>query len=224
MLDDFSEAAGPSILAMPAGLTAPTQWVTRPLDCEFPEAAIYPDGITRESLQKAMNTCCQWLSEMNELNARMGIPKVERDLSPATLSTMVSDFFIARLADYSGGKLVVNKKHNGHPDLVPAGVYPDDAVHQGGVGIEIKTSRCEAWGGHNREGSYLLVVGTSCETRNDPRSTVRPFCFRFVGGETLTKEDWRFSGRGEDSRRTPTTALTPSGRSKLTQNALYKAA
>jgi hypothetical protein len=41
---------------------------------------------------------------------------------------------------YHSRTLVQNRHHNGHPDLVVQGKYPNDAVKAGTEGVEIKTT------------------------------------------------------------------------------------
>lgn len=58
----------------------------------------------------------------------------------------------------------------------------------------------------------------------DPSRAVGPKPFRFLGvylGQ-LTKNDWRFSGRSEGSRRTITASVTRLGFEKMTENWLYR--
>lgn len=54
--------------------------------------------------------------------------------------------------------LVKNQYHNGHPDLIPAGLFPNDAVQYATQGIEVKASRyMRGWQGHNPEETWLMV-------------------------------------------------------------------
>jgi len=51
-----------------------------------------------------------------------------------------------------------NQYHNGHPDLLPKGAHPRDALQHHHEGIEIKGSRYrKAWQGHNAEDTWLMV-------------------------------------------------------------------
>lgn len=46
--------------------------------------------------------------------------------------------------------IVKNAYHNGHPDLIPAGMFPNNAVQHATEGVEIKASRyLRGWQGHN---------------------------------------------------------------------------
>jgi len=121
--------------------------------------------------------------------------------------------------------LIKNKFHNGHPDLLPIGVFPNDAVLHAKEGIEIKASRhLSGWQGHNPEEIWLLVfVFDSNSSRDELREhTTRPFRFIEVLGAQLRKKDWNFSGRSPTSRRTITASVTRSGYEKMKSNWIYR--
>ena len=110
--------------------------------------------------------------------------------------------------------LVKNTYHNGHPDLIPAGKFPKNAVQHDTLGIEIKGSRQKSgWQGHNAEECWLMVFVFDSNTSRDILSNIAPRPFRFVSvyGAQLAKSDWNFSGRSETSRRTITASVTRSG-------------
>lgn len=114
-----------------------------------------------------------------------------------------------------------NKHHNGHPDLVPIGVYPGDAILHGADGIEVKASRyTRGWQGHNPENVWLLMFIFDSNRTTD--TIPRPFKFVSVAGARLEKGDWKFSGRSETSRRTITASVTPEGYTKVMANWIYR--
>ncbi len=121
--------------------------------------------------------------------------------------------------------LVKNNYHNGHPDLIPAGMFPKDAIQHHTQGIEIKGSRySKGWQGHNAEECWLMVFVFDSNRPIDLVEKISPRPFRFVGvyGAQLAKEDWKFSGRSETSRRTITASVLPSGFEKMTSNWIYR--
>jgi hypothetical protein len=144
---------------------------------------------------------------------------------PANFSSMVGEFMNAAIPKYCS-KLVKNTYHNGHPDLIPAGMFPNNAVQHHSVGIEVKASRHKSgWQGHNAEECWLMVFVFDSNTSRDVLSGIapRPFCFFGVYGAQLAKKDWNFSGRSETSRRTITASVTRSGFNKMVSNWIYKA-
>ena len=50
----------------------------------------------------------------------------------------------------------------------------------------------------------------------------KPFRFRTVVGAELTKDDWKFAGRSETSRRTITASVTDSGYQNMMTNWIYR--
>jgi hypothetical protein len=162
------------------------------------------------------------------INAQLhthGIDRLESMLMPASFSGMVGEFMASTIPRHCSS-LVKNSYHNGHPDLIPAGRYPRDAAQHGDEGIEIKASRyLQGWQGHNPEDTWLMVFVFDSNRPADQAAGVDPRPFRFVKvvGARLTREDWRFSGRSETSRRTITASVTRTGLEKMTENWIYTA-
>ncbi len=126
-----------------------------------------------------------------------GVPRLESMLMPANFSSIVGEFMSMSIPKYCG-TLVRNQYHNGHPDLIPSGKFPGDAVQYTRDGTEIKASRYDrGWQGHNPEDTWLMVFVFDSNRPSDIANKVqpRPFRFRLVVGARLAKKDWRFSGR-----------------------------
>ena len=103
--------------------------------------------------------------------------------------------------------------------------FPEDAVQYADEGIEVKASRyLRGWQGHNPEDSWLLVFVFESNRPVDASKGIAPMPFRFlmVVGASLTKDDWRFSGRSSTSRRTITASVANSGYEKMMENWIYK--
>jgi len=144
---------------------------------------------------------------------------------PANFSSIVCEFMNISIPKYCP-TLVKNRYHNGHPDLVPKGMFPDDAVQYALEGIEVKGSRhATGWQGHNPESVWLVVFHFDSNTSNDRRRGIAPKPFRFMGvyAARLGKEDWAFAGRSATSRRTITASVTRSGVEKMKANWVYQA-
>lgn len=184
-----------------------------------------PFGLKTDHLRPAMQEFIDFLGFVNNALLSKQIPRLESFLMPANFSSMVGEFMNAAIPKYCT-KLVKNTYHNGHPDLIPAGMFPKDAVQHDTVGIEIKGSRhTSGWQGHNAEECWLMVFVFDSNTARDALNNIPPRPFRFVGvyGAQLTKKDWNFSGRSETSRRTITASVTRSGFDKMVSNWIYKA-
>ena len=188
-----------------------------------PETQI-PFGLNPQHIQAAMQEFLDFLGFVNTSLATKQIPRLEAFLMPANFSSMVGEFMNAAIPKYCK-TLVKNNHHNGHPDLIPAGRFPKDAVQHDTVGIEIKGSRhTSGWQGHNAEACWLMVFVFDANTARDALRDIAPRPFRFVGvyGAQLTQNDWNFSGRSATSRRTITTSVTRTGYSKMASNWIYR--
>lgn len=143
---------------------------------------------------------------------------------PANFSSLVGEFVNIAIPKYCPS-MVKNRYHNGHPDLIPKGVFKNDSILHATKGIEVKASRHKSgWQGHNPEDVWLMVfVFDANSPRDEPKSTPpKPFRFIKVLGAQLTKDDWNFSGRSAKSRRTITASVTKTGYEKMASNWIYR--
>lgn len=190
----------------------------------FHPNCILPYGLTLEHIRQAMRDFLDFLGFINHQLHTKGIPRLESFLMPASFSSMVGEFMNIGIPKYCS-TLVRNQYHNGHPDLIPSGMFPDDAVQYAQEGIEVKGSRhSSGWQGHNPESVWLMVFHIDSNTSNDKKKGIepKPFCFKGVYGARLEKEDWTFSGRSAASRRTITASVNRSGTEKMKANWVYR--
>lgn len=191
---------------------------------DFNRAAVIPYGVTVEHVRLAMNEFIDFLGFINTQLHTRDIPRLEAMLMQANFSSMVGEFMSAAIPKYCR-TIVKNQYHNGHPDLVPAGRYPENSILHGSEGIEIKGSRyVRGWQGHNVEDVWLLVFTFDSGTPRDEAKGIapKPFRFRLVAGAAIEKADWTFSGRTGESRRTITASVNRSGYNKMLANWIYK--
>ncbi len=152
------------------------------------------------------------------------MPRLESLPMPANFSSIVSEYMNVTIPKYCA-TLAKNRYHNGHPDLIPVGRFPGNAVQYSHEGIEVKASRYrKAWQGHNIEASWLMVFVFDSNRPNDGAKGIDPRPFRFVKvvGAQLEESDWKFSGRTGESRRTITASVQPSGYDKMEANWVYR--
>lgn len=190
----------------------------------FNAQARLPHELNIAHIKSAMNDFLSFLGTINGALATGRIEPLEAFLMPANFSSIVGEFMGAAIPKYCP-TLVKNRYHNGHPDLIPIGIYADDACLHGQRGIEIKASRrLSGWQGHNAEDVWLMVfVFDSSSPREIIKGTpFKPFCFLKVIGARITKSDWNFSGRSQTSRRTITASVTRTGFKKMEANWLYR--
>jgi len=195
---------------------------------------VHPDGFnpnaqipykcTAQHIYLAMNDFVDFLRFINQQLHIKGLERLEAMLMPANFSSIVGEFMSTSIPKYCSS-VVKNRYHNGHPDILPAGRFPGDAVQHASEGIEIKASRyLRGWQGHNPEDNWLMVFMFDSNRSADTFKGIKPKPFRFVAvfGAHLTKDDWIFSGRSEMSRRTITASVTESGYQKMRANWIYR--
>lgn len=191
---------------------------------KFNSAPDLPYGLEVKHVRKAMEEFVDFLGFINGKLYERGLLRMETMLMPANFSSMVGEFVITSIPKHCR-TLVRNGYHNGHPDLLPAGKYENNSVAYADEGIEIKGSRSpRGWQGHNKEACYLMVIVFDSNRPKDLANggRLRPFRFLLVALGKLTKDDWKFSGRKEGSRRTITAAVTGEGRRKIVSNWIYQ--
>ncbi|MYC97582.1 MAG: hypothetical protein F4X14_21730 [Caldilineaceae bacterium SB0661_bin_32] len=199
----------------------------RPIPVEtsaFNEKAVLPYGLTVSNLQSAMQDFVDFLGFINQQLHSRSLSRLESFLMPANFSSIVGEFMNETIPQYCS-TLVKNQYHNGHPDLIPAGMFNGNSVQYSQEGIEIKASRHRSgWQGHNPEAVWLLVFHFDSNTARDRSIDVppKPFQFRGVYGAQLEEEDWNFSGRSETSRRTITASVNRQGVTKMKENWMYE--
>lgn len=104
-----------------------------------PQADI-PYGCAVEHIHQAMVDFTLFLQAINQHLHTKEMIQLESLLMPANFSSVVSEFMNVTIPKYCR-TLTKNVYHNGHPDLIPAGRYPNDAVQYAHEGIEVKASR-----------------------------------------------------------------------------------
>ena len=190
----------------------------------FNSSCVLPYGLTTEHVRQAMNDFIDFLGFINQQLHTREMPRLESFLMTANFSSIVGEFANISIPKYCTN-LAKNQYHNGHPDLVPAGMFPNNAIQYSSEGIEIKASRhASGWQGHNPEAIWLMVYHFDSNTVSDEQKRIAPKPFRFKGvyAARLGKEDWNFSGRSAVSRRTITASVNRNGTQKMKANWIYE--
>lgn len=195
--------------------------IRRPLNNDgFNPSASLPYGLQGAHIRAAMNDFLEFLGFVNAQLYTKGIARLESMLMPANFSSIVGEFMSSTIPKHCP-TVTKNRYHNGHPDLIPVDMFPDNAVQHALDGVEIKASRyVRGWQGHNPEDIWLLVFVFDSNRSKDIEP--RPFRFVMVCGAQLTRSDWVFSGRSPTSRRTITASVTNTGYQKMMANWIYK--
>ncbi len=103
-------------------------------DAGFNPGAELPHGCEPEHVRAAMQDFLDFIGFVNEQLHTRQIQRLESMLMPANFSSIVGEFMSAGIPKHCP-TLVKNRYHNGHPDLIPAGEFPGDAVQHADRGI-----------------------------------------------------------------------------------------
>ena len=149
-----------------------------------------------------------------------GLDRLENMLRWAILSGVLSELVTESLAKHSRG-LVVNRYHNGHPDLVKRGLYKNDSVKPGAEGIEIKTTvrKGGAVDTHGARDQWFCVFVYQVDNVTEPATARAPLRFTEIYLAEVTTDDFRKNPRGELGTRTAT--LDRHGVKKLRADWVY---
>lgn len=191
-------------------------------NCFNPNCTL-PYGLTTDQIFKSMKDFIEFLTFINKQLNSKSLERLEDFLMPANFSSIVGEFMNSTIPKYCP-TLVKNQYHNGHPDLIPSGKFPNNSIQYSSEGIEIKGSRhSSGWQGHNPEAIWLMVFHFDSNTTNDKfkNKPIIPFEFKGVYAAKLELDDWTFSGRSETSRRTITASVNKSGAEKMKSNWVY---
>ena len=188
----------------------------------FDSAIRLPYGLTLGEVRAAMEDVYDLLNALNRAAVSKGMERLEELMLGNTFSGFISELMVKSISNHSES-LTRNVKIGGHPDLIPVNAYSEDAVLRGDRGIEVKVSRhSSGWQGHNPEECWVMVCQYGIDTATSPPQERAPFEFERVMIARLRRDDWSFSGRRGESRRTPTASILKPGTDKLHANALYQ--
>jgi hypothetical protein len=159
--------------------------------------------------------------DVNRELLKRGLDRLDDMLRPAIMSGLLSDMLTASLAKHSR-TLSVNTYHNGHPDLVVRGIYPNNGAKAGSEGVEIKTTRNRggAVDTHGARDQWMCVFVYGVDKATEPARDRLPMMFYEVYLAQVIRADFRRNPRGELGTRTAT--LHREGIEKLRTNWIYK--
>jgi hypothetical protein len=122
----------------------------------FNKAATLPYSLRLDDFQIAMEDVYDFFFDVNNFFLERGLPRLDDLLRPANMSGLLSDMLTASIAKHSR-TLVQNCYHNGHPDLLLRGKYPDNRAKAGGEGVKIKTTRKKGGSRYSRRSQPVDV-------------------------------------------------------------------
>jgi hypothetical protein len=160
---------------------------------------------------------------LNRQLAAKGYERLEELLDPAGFSGLVSRVVVDNIHRQSRA-LDRNEYHNGYPDLVPHGVYPQNRVQHGNLGgLEVKASRYDSnWQSHGPRSGWFCVVQFEIDV--DPDKAIQdrdPTQIRAVMLADLERDDWSWQPARVGRIRSGTASIRVSGRHKLRTGAVW---
>lgn len=184
-------------------------------------ARSYPFSLRADDFAAAMQDVYDFFYDVNSALERRSLPRMDDMLRPAAMSGILSDMLTASLARHSRN-LCENGYHNGHPDLIVKGVYPNNAVKSGAEGVEIKSTRKKggAVDTHGARDQWMCVFVYSVDGDTEPAMNRAPTAFTEVYLAQVEISDFRRNARGELGTRTAT--LDARGIQKLRGGWVYR--
>lgn len=186
----------------------------------FNDHAVLPYELRLLDFEAAMQDVYDFFYDVNRHLLEKGLSRLEDMLRKANLSGTLSDMLTDSLATHSR-VLVQNQSHNGHPDLLVQGVYPNDSVKAGEKGVEIKTTlkKGGAVDMHGAREQHMCVFVYKIDSDTEPAIDRVPLRFTEVYLGHVVVEDFRKNERGELGTRTAT--LDRAGIAKLRDSWIY---
>lgn len=188
---------------------------------KFNPAIELPYELRLKDFELAMQDVYDFLFDVNSLLWKKGLPRFDDMLRPAAMSGIISDMLTGCLARHSR-TLVENRYHNGHPDLIVRGRYPNDSIQSGEHGVEIKSTRKKggAVDTHGAREQWMCVFVYGVDNTTEPASHRAPMEFREVYLGHVSEEDFRRNPRGTLGTRTAT--LHRDGIARLRESWVYR--
>jgi hypothetical protein len=188
----------------------------------FNNAAVLPYNLRLADFEMAMRDVYDFLHDTNQFLVGKGLPRLDDTLRSANMSGLLSDMLTDSVAKHSRN-MVRNGQHNGHPDLLVGGAYPNNTVKSGTDGVEIKATlkKGGAVDTHGARDQNMCVFVYRVD-RDPSRTSIQreplEFYQIFIFGVTVA--DFRNNPRGNLGTRTST--LHKEGIKKLRENWVYK--
>jgi hypothetical protein len=187
----------------------------------FNPDVVLPYELRVSDFEAAMQDVYDYFFDVNSMFIARGLPRLEETLRAANMSGMLSDMLTASLAKHSRA-LCPNLFHNGHPDLIVRGAYPNQAVKSGDEGVEIKSTRNPraAVDTHGARNQSMCVFVHKVDATTEPARDRAPTIFTNVYINSVKIEDFRRNLRGELG--TPTSTLDRKGIARFRSNWVYR--
>ena len=188
----------------------------------FNPKATIPFGVTTEHLYESMKEFTGFVELIDFQLRAQQMARFEDILMAANFSSLVGEF-MSRTIPKHCKTVVKNNHHNGHPDILPAGKYPNDSAQRAGTdGIEIRASRyLKSWQAHKADDKWLMMFVFQSGRLNPKVTEQVGFKFLIVAGGLLTKTDWP-ARRWETGHTMTEESVTTTAAQRMMSNWIYK--
>jgi hypothetical protein len=189
----------------------------------FNSKAMIPFGLTTEHIYRSMTDFTDFMRFIDIDLASQKIARFEDLLTTSNFSSMVSEFMSVTIPKHCR-TVVKNNYHNGHPNILPAGIYPSNSVRDGGTqGIEIRASRyLKNWQGRSDGDSWLMMFVFQSGRLNPKVTQQVGFKFLIVAGGLLSKNEGPYAGASGTGLTSITQSITKVAAQKIMANWIYK--
>ncbi len=178
-----------------------------------------PYSLREDDFLLAMQDAYDLLFDINTALLGRNLPRLEEVVRPAGFSGILSDAAVAAMAKHAR-VLTGNRFHNGHPDLIPRGVYPRDAVQAGEEGVEVKVTKGRgAVDTHGARDGWVCLFRYEVDSSTEPARDRAPTQFTEILLAHLNLDDYRRNERGMLGTRTA--SANKGGLAKLRANWVY---
>jgi hypothetical protein len=187
---------------------------------KFNPSSELPYELRFKDFELAMQDVYDFFHDVNVILLERGLHRLDDMLRPAAMSGIISDMLTASMAKHARA-LVENTYHNGHPDLVVHGKYPNNGIAAGEYGVEIKSTRKKggAVDTHGARKQWMCVFVYEIDSVTEPARNRAPMLFTEVYLAHVTEADFRKNARSELGTRTAT--LHRDGVAKLRRHWIY---
>jgi hypothetical protein len=191
-----------------------------PESTKFNPKSDLPYQLRRDDFRLAMQDVYDLLYDINSSLIGRGLRRIEEIVRPAILSGILSDALSTSLARHAR-VLTINRYHNGHPDLIPEGLYPNDSVQAGEEGVEVKATKGRgAVDTHGARIAWLCVFRYVVDSETEPAVEREPTRIVEILLAMLSLDDYRRNPRSELGTRTA--SPNRKGIAKLRANWIYR--
>lgn len=191
-----------------------------PIESAFNPEAEFPYELRPDDFGLAMKDIYDLLFDINNALVGRGLRRIEEIVRAAIFSGILSDALTASLARHSRA-LTENRFHNGHPDLIPVGQFPNDSAMAADEGVEIKATKGRgAVDTHGARNAWLCVFRYKADLETEPLVRRQPTRIVEILLARLCLSDFRQNPRGELGTRTATP--NQQGIAKLRANWIYR--